>query len=188
MTAHRRRAAAGEVFFGEVCKKVCKNKNISPSNAICPAYHIQKTGQPSLAARFLMVWVRLSVKHLLLPLLFSVHLPLTARCLLRVAHYVLFHSKHSAKHTKELIFQGHAVRAHLSANLKTPSALKRNSPAQAPGHTVFAIQYAVSGGLCRGRSRRGRLWRDRPLLKRRVPPRSSPTVGTLRGGGLQGLP
>ena len=153
MTAHRRRAAAGEVFFGEVCK----NKNISPSNAICPAYHIQKTGQPSLAARFLMVWVRLSVKHLLLPLLFSVHLPLTARCLLRVAHYVLFHSKHSAKHTKELIFRGHAVRAHLSANLKTPSALKRNSPAQAPGHTVFAIQYAVSGGLCRGRSRRGRL-------------------------------
>ena len=168
MTAHRRRAAAGEVFFGEVCK----NKNISPSNAICPAYHIQKTGQPSLAARFLMVWVRLSVKHLLLPLLFSVHLPLTARCLLRVAHYVLFHSKHSAKHTKELIFRGHAVRAHLSANLKTPSALKRNSPAQAPGHTVFAIQYAVSGGLCRGRSRRGRL---------------GGTGLSLRGGSLQGL-
>ncbi len=64
---------------------------------------------------------------------------------------------------------------------------KRNSPARAPGQTAFAIQDAKIGGLCRGRSRRGRPPRDRPLLKRRGPPRSSPTVGILSGGAIQGL-
>ena len=111
-----------------------------------------------------------------------------------------------------------------AANIITPAAPKRNSPAQAPGHTVYAIPYTKLGGLCRGRSRRGRLggtglssrggslqglflrqnfplrgpvpgkvspgeaWRDRPLLKRRVSPRSSPSEGIFSGGTLQGLP
>ena len=37
----------------------------------------------------------------------------------------------------------------LPANIINPSAPKRNSPAQAPGRTVFAIQYAKNGGLRR---------------------------------------
>ena len=49
---------------------------------------------------------------------------------------------------------------------------KRNSPARAPGDTVFAIQYAKIGGPCRGRSRRGRL---------------GGTGLSSRGGSLQGL-
>ena len=46
MSASRRRAAAGEVFLGEVCK----SKSILPYKAICPAY--QKAGQPPWVARF----------------------------------------------------------------------------------------------------------------------------------------
>ena len=60
---------------------------------------------------------------------------------------------------------------------QTPPNPKRNSPARAPGHTVFAIQaiqYAAFGGLRWGRSRRGEAWRGVPLLKRPTPPRSSP--------------
>ena len=75
MKAPRRRAAAGEVFFGEVCK----NKSISPSNAICPAY--QKTGQPPWVVRFLMIYSY--VTYQLLPLLLTVH---SAHCSLQIAH------------------------------------------------------------------------------------------------------
>ncbi len=59
-----------------------------------------------------------------------------------------------------------------AANIINPAVPKRNSPAQAPGHTVFAIQYAIIGGLRRGRSRRGRL---------------GGTGLSSRGGSLQGL-
>ena len=48
---------------------------------------------------------------------------------------------------------------------KNSSYPKRKSPAQAPGRTVFATQYAKPGALRRGRSRRGRPPRDRPLRK-----------------------
>ena len=75
----------------------------------------------------------------------------------------------------------------LFANIKIPSYRKKISPAQAPGHTVFAIQYAKIGGPVPGKVSPGEAWRDRPLLKRRGPPRSSLTVGILRGGSLQGL-
>ena len=37
-----------------------------------------------------------------------------------------------------------------SANFKTPSAPKKNSPARAPGRTGFAIQCAKIGGACAG--------------------------------------
>ena len=81
MSASRRRAAAGEVFLGEVCK----SKSIPPSNAICPAY--QKTGQPPLVVRFLMIWVYSYVTYQLLPLLFTGYWPPTARR--SAVHYTL---------------------------------------------------------------------------------------------------
>ena len=60
-----------------------------------------------------------------------------------------------------------------------PSAPKRNSPAQAPS-IAYGIANTVCPGACVGeRSRRGRPPRDRPLLKRRVPPRSFPYGGNL---------
>ena len=69
-------------------------------------------------------------------------------------------------------FRRTAMDSRPSAYLKNTSAPKRNSPARAPGHTVFAIQDAKIGGLCRGRSRRGRF---------------GGTGLSLRGGSLQGL-
>ena len=48
---------------------------------------------------------------------------------------------------------------------KPPPALKKNSPARVPGHTVFAIQYAKIGGPTPGKVSPGGPPRDRPLRK-----------------------
>ena len=91
------------------------------------------------------------VTYQLLPLLFTSHRPLLAtRCFLRVAYFQLFHSNHFAARAKEPVSQSSAVRPRPSANFENPSAPKRNSPAQAPRHTVFAIPYAKLGALRRG--------------------------------------
>ena len=64
---------------------------------------------------------------------------------------------------------------------------KRISPARAPGAYRICNTVCIYGGPVPGEVSPGVAWRDRPLLKRRVPPRSSPTAGTLSGGSLQGL-
>ena len=136
------------------------------------ALYIQKTGQPSLAARFLMVWVRLSVKHLLLPLLFSVHLPLTARCFLRAAHCELFFSKHFVKRAKEPAFRSSTTQPRLSAVSKKFIRPQKKFPGAGPRAYRICNTICNPGGLRWGRSRRGRL---------------GGTGLSLRGGSLQGL-
>ena len=83
-----------------------------------------------------------------------------------------------------------------SENIPPP---KRNSPARAPGQTAFAIQDAKIGGLCRERSRRGRLGggaspgEANPSkafsfggnLLRQGHPRSSPMVRIFTSGGAR---
>ena len=106
---------------------------------------------------WMILWMNLYVPYQLLLLLFSDHWPLAtahdllsaARCFLRAAHCEMFFSKHPAKRTKKPVFRISATHSRPSANLKTPSAPKRNSPAQAPGHIVFAIPYALMGA-CAG--------------------------------------
>ena len=135
-----------------------KNQSISPSNAICPAY--QKTGQPSLVARFLTIWVYSHVTYQQLPLLLRVtgHCPvLTAHCSLLIAHCQL------------------SIRP------------QKKVPGAGPRTYRICNTVCMDGGLCRGKVSPGEAWRDRPLLKRRVSPRSCPPVGILRDGSLQGL-
>ena len=65
----------------------------------------------------------------------------------------------------------------------TPRKIPRRRP---PG--IPYLQYRMHfWGPAPGKVSPGEAWRDRPLLKRRVSPRSSPTAGTLSGGALQGL-
>ena len=138
-TAPRRRAAAGEALFQG---RQAKNKSISPSNAICPAH--QKTGQSLLAARFLMVWVYFYVTYQLLSLLFTGHGSLSsAHCSLLILQSIPLNTQKSRYPGATL-----SERARPPPQ-KSPSAPKRNSPARAPGRTVFAIQYAFLGA-CAG--------------------------------------
>ena len=138
-TAPRRRAAVGEALFQG---RQAKNKSISPSNAICPAH--QKTGQSLLAARFLMVRVYFYVTYQLLSLLFTGHGSLSsAHCSLLILQSIPLNTQ------KKSASRSYAIRKGPSAPQKSPSAPKRNSPAQAPGHTVFAIPYAFAGA-CAG--------------------------------------
>ena len=139
--------------------RCAKNKGLSPSNAICPAY--QKTGQPPWVARFLMVWVYSygNISAVTLAFYWPLH---SIHSLLPVAHCSLHIANYSIRPQKK--FPGAGPRAYCICN------------------TV-----CIDGGLCRGKVSPGEAWRDRPLLKRRVPPRSSLSVGILRGGALQGL-
>ena len=81
--------------------------------------------------------------------------------------------------------------------LKKPSAHKKNSPARAPGVPYLQYSMQSSGGLAPGKVSPGEAWRDRPLLKRRVSPRSFPAASIshrgraaagegLAGGGPRG--
>ena len=173
MSASRRRAAAGEVFLGEVCK----NKSILPYKAICPAY--QKAGQPPWVARFfdsMGVFIcNIST------VAFAFYWPLTTGlCQLLIANCSIqsIPPQSIPPNTQKGRYYGATPsdRARPSIS-KSPPAPKRNSPAQAPGHTVFAIPYAIGGACVGERSRRGRPPRDRPLRGRRVPPMTSPPPG-----------
>ena len=73
-----------------------------------------------------------------------------------------------------------------STVFKTPSAPKRNSPARAPRHTVFAIQYAIMGVHAGEVLARGGL-EGTASPKEAAPPRSSSLAGIFSGGSLQGL-
>ena len=65
----------------------------------------------------------------------------------------------------------------------TPKEIPRRRP---PG--IPYLQYRMHGwGSVPGKVSPGEAWRDRPLLKRRVPPRSFLTVEIFSGGSLQGL-
>ena len=151
-----------------------------PYKAIGPAY--QETGQPPWVARFLTVWVYLYATYQLFPLFLQV----AGRCFLLVVNCQLFYSKHSAKCAKEPTFRSFAPRPRPSTVFKTPSAPKRNSPARAPRHTVFAIQYAIMGVHAGEVLARGGL-EGTASPKEAAPPRSSSLAGIFSGGSLQGL-
>ncbi len=157
-----------------------KNQSISPYKVICPVS--QKTGQPPLVVRFLMVWVYsygiwnmeyITYQPVPFPFYWQqttarCSLP-TARCSLLIAHCTL-----PIVHPP-------------------PKEIPRRRP---PG--IPYLQYHMHlRGPAPGKVSPGEAWRDRPLLKRRVSPRSSslakllprgPCAGEgLGGGGPRGV-
>ena len=74
----------------------------------------------------------------------------------------------------------------LFANIKIPSYRKKNSPAQAPGHTVFAIPYALMGA-CAGEGLAGGGLEGCASPQEANPSKVFSNGGDLIGGALQGL-
>ena len=129
-----------------------------------------------------MVWVYSYVIYITyLPLSFPFYWQqTTAHCSLHIAHFQLDIQPQKDFHG---ISSANRVRPQTSKNHLPPKQIPRRRP---PG--ISHLQYHMQNwGPAPGKVSPGEAWRDRPLLKRRAPPRSSPSVGTLTGGSLQGL-
>ncbi len=123
-----------------------KNQSISPYKVICPVS--QKTGQPPLVVRFLMVWV---YSYVIWNMEYITYQPVpfpfywqqtTAHCSLHIAHFQL-----DIQPQKDFHGIPPANRAHLQIPKIHPPPQKKFPGAGR--HTVFAIPYAFAGA-CAG--------------------------------------
>ena len=138
-----RRAAAGEVFFGEVCK----NKSISPYKAISPAY--QKTGQPPWVVRFSdNIGANIISPFAFFWLLPTVYrLPFFAYCTLRIVLFKAFRIPPNAQKSRHFgVLPSDRARPQSSNNSSAPKEIPRRRP---PG--IPCLQHSMQNwGPCAG--------------------------------------